>query len=195
MYFLPRHTPLYAAAVNIKPWQRYVFSIVLAATIIYGTLALSNYIAAITTQYEHEIRTAKQQLQQRTNAIAQTKQLQNTLTKLQHELKQKAIIDKRMSSIAFLLQHAHDGTITIKGCSHQQERVKSWYTKHLIALEATGTFNQLIKFLEKLRTSQKMVQCRNLNLVQSKPGLFNLSCVLSLYTLTAPEDCKTTPVS
>ena len=172
--------------IDSSATHRYAGSCIAVAAICFFTLKTHDHLADTIKTRQLELRKAQQNHLRQKQLYRESKQITDALASAKELLSQRAEqADSIESPLAYIVQQAASCKATIESCSTDSEKIKSWYTKQKIHVQASGTLHELMNFLEKLRTSGKMIECKHLQLTWVGTHKFNVSCTLNALTLTS----------
>ncbi len=185
---MPRNNKLYSYIAPVRPFYRYVLTIFILGILVYSWLhGIYFYLNATIEQYEKEISSLSKQRR----TIKQTEQsdiqLQESIEGLHQVVRSyrsnSSGYDSLQERMLFIFKTAKDVDLQLNTYKADEHVNKNWYQKGSMHFEFTGTIRQGIQFFDKLKSSQKMIQCKNINCTHLHHDLFTITCDLQMFVV------------
>jgi Tfp pilus assembly protein PilO len=180
MYFLPRSNAFYSRIVYIKPLHRYAITfaanIALLSVWYFGVHGL---LESQTHQAQAEITRLRQQEFMMKQSVADSTQLDASIVSLQNALKTHAASsgDTFQAAMMNIVNQAGICGLAMQSCAMTEHKEENWYTKNTVNVDVSGSFDQLLKFVQSLSNAGHLMAMHHASLtripVQNK---FNLRC-------------------
>lgn len=189
MYFLPRNNAFYSRIVYMKPVHRYAATgaaiIVLIGVWFFG---IHGVLESRIGQTHAEIKRLHEQelmIKQSTLDIAQ---LSTSITDMQAKLKsysnKKSIHDNFQSAMMAFINQAGMCGLAMQACTVTEQKDESWYIRNGVNIDVSGSFDQLLKFVQSLSTSGQLVAMHHATLTHTAiNNKLNLRCGLDVIVI------------
>lgn len=181
MYFFPRYNALYSRIVDLKSVYRYLLTgfvlLVLGGIwflVGYGLLNEQITYARAEIKRLHEQERIMKQSTIDIHTITQS--IANMQTKL------TSLSDKRLfneifqAAILTIINQAGVCGLAMKACTAEQQKDHDWYIKNTVAIDVSGTFEQLLKFVQSLSASDFLCAMHQAAISHVANTIFNVRC-------------------
>jgi Tfp pilus assembly protein PilO len=181
MYFIPRGSRLYQWAGAVRPYIRYMLTIIILILFImvwwYG-------LYSVTRAKILQKRAAITVLQKKGADIQKARKdivdLEATVQALQEKKDSFTVVQAEQELLSYILSAAAGSGVTLTGYTTQGYIEKSWYKNVVIQLDFDGTSDQINALFMMLEKSKKMIQCNRLNCSSSTQNHYATTAYISM---------------
>lgn len=186
MYFLPRNNAFYSRIVYIKPLRRYALTGVAAIGLVgVWYFGVHSLLVSRTTHTQAHIKQLRQQEAMIKQSTLDISQLDKSIASMQDTLKAHTkSSDSFQSAMMALVNQAGICGLAMQACAVTEQKDESWYHKNTVSVDVSGSFEQLLKFVQSLSTPGHLMAMHNATLTRI-PTLnkFNLRCALDVIVI------------
>jgi hypothetical protein len=180
MYFISRNNKFYQYIAHTKYVHRYVFTAITIGMFIVGSYFLQQLIDV------HDALCA-QELKSFRNAHTESKKIgqrnNQLLAILDNAKKNNKAVDVQKNSheffkdqLLFVLESARQSGLVIQSYGAHKEKDAQWYTKELAHGDFSGSLEQVLRFLDTIKNSKKMISISRWSLSHGSDALYTLNC-------------------
>ena len=179
MYFLPRHNTFYRRLVYIKSLHRYALTAVASMALVgIWYFGVHGSFESSINHTQAEIKRLRQQELMIKQSAVDSEQVKKTITAMQASLKEYT--DKKdnfQSAMMALVNQAGTCGLAMQACTVADQKDESWYTRSMVNVDVSGSFDQLLKFVQSLAAPGHLIAMHNATLTRiPTPNKFNLRC-------------------
>ena len=189
MYFLPRNNAFYSRIVYIKSLHRY--AITAAASVALVSIWYFGVHGLLESSINHtqaEIKRLRQQEFMMKQSVVDSAQLDTSIAAMQGTLKtytnKKLPSDNFQSAMMALVNQAGICGLAMQACTVAEQKNESWYTKNTVNVDVSGSFDQLLKFVQSLSAPSHLMAMHHATLTRIPANnKFNLRCGLDVIVI------------
>lgn len=185
MYFLPRHSSFYARVAHIKPLYRYTITLGTLAIMSIGWFFINTSLIDVHIQQKQaEIKKLQEQVLLMQQTDKNVIQLQQSIKALRSQFKTLATKYQSgeyvQTAIMSIIHQAGSCKLAMQECSINDQKDEGWYVQHMIRLDISGSYDQLLKFTQALASPQYLIAIQQAQITYTNNDIYNLKCGLDL---------------
>jgi cell division protein FtsB len=189
MYFLSRTNVLYHYIAHVSPRRRYLYTGVIFILLIGFSYSIYRCVVAYILVYEQELRTLEKKDEQEKAMLQNNNDLEQSIERLKQDVHAFRSLKKEeevfTELLFFVLDSARQSGLSVNSYTLQKNKNSTWRKKEKIHLVGSGELAQVIKFLQILKQSQKMITISTWSLMQSTKNMYTFAGGFSLMSVNS----------
>src|SRR5438477_9866281 len=181
MYFIPRNNKIYNYIAHTSVRNRYLCTGFFVASMTFVSLYfMQRFITVYSVLYSQELAILQKKYQEQERLERKNHQLVVVIDETKQDF-QKNITTMQAQEyfkkqLLFVLDIIKNAGLQLHSYGVQKEKNKNWYKKEIAHFDITGSYQQIVHFLENLKNSQKMIVVSQWSLVRVEKDIFHLRC-------------------
>ena len=176
MFFIPRNNILFSLMIKFSPLQRYIFTFLLGALLIFIGIVIHKKINSHIKSYSKKICHLNKEIL----FLSKDKPISlDSMEKKLHSLNKGDL----QSQLSFILKLVTKIGLVLNSYIPNLSTDKDWYVKNKVLLDINGNFSKILLFFEELKLSKKLIQCRKIKLSRVKDDILNAQFALNCFIL------------
>lgn len=190
LYFIPRNTWFYTTFSHVSVYVRYAITAGLMCFLVVIWLATSYRIfSKMQADYLISMHAAQEQKNMLEYTQKNIRQLRPIIEQKKHNLQQLAASTVVKDYIEKLLHMMQEHNLTLQSYTPQQTRIKKWYTKFTTRIDCSGSYENVLLFIQHITHSALPILCSYLHIEKQQEGIL-ASCHISWYDFSKGEHEK-----
>ena len=173
LYFIPRNTWFYTTFSQFPAYVRYCITFMVVCVIFFLWLFTSyNTFAKMQSNYNVSVENLYEQKKKFEKVQQDTKQLEIKLEHKKCDFNHLTAQSTHHSSyVQELLQMMQQYSLALQTYTPQSRHTKKWYTKYTIRIDSTGSYENVLLFMQHVTTSNLPMICSYIHLEKQPEGI------------------------
>jgi len=188
LYFIPRNTWFYTTFLKFSVYARSCITL-LGLCLLVFLWAFSSYriFSKMQSDYLVNLYNLQDQKGKLEEAREQTQQLQVSIKNKKHDLNtlidSSVVLDSYMQKLLYILQQ---NSLVLQAYAPQSKHAKQWYVKHTARIDFSGSYDNVLAFIDTIKTLKLPLVCSYLHLEKQQEEML-ASCHVSWYDFSRDE--------
>jgi len=187
MYFLPRSSKFNAWVVTVKPLHLYLLTaIILSATVGVWLFGVYFRLNAMIVQQQVQIKQHQEQALNVTQIRNSHELLASSVQEMHKTISEYSVHNETQelqASMIFLINQATNSGLAMLSCSCDRSVDKEWYVENGVSVDVSGSYEQLLNFLNACYDSEHLIGVKQLTMNRSSQDAFSLKAHLNLMVI------------
>jgi Tfp pilus assembly protein PilO len=191
MYFIARNNKVYSYIASKKRLHRYVFTVVIFAVFVFMAVCCIYYPLQ---SYNALLKQERDQLQKKYAEIRciqeHNKNCEQSIEKAEKTVEQYATRGNNQSTIqedlSFIIDSVQKVGLHLQSYSVVKVIDKEWYTKEIVHIDVTGTFEQCVSFIEYSKKSKQLISLSQLS-IDCNGAVCKMNCDVACVAIKNPS--------
>lgn len=140
------------------------------------------------TEQEMQLSLIHKKYQQLELAKQEVRDLQIDVENLEREVNACKTIDTyndyMQSQVTYVLEQIQKAGLNLQSYNSGKEITKDWCKARTAQFDLSGTMPQIIQFLNRIKTCQRLIECPNLSVVRKDENTFQANCEFHFVMIT-----------